>query len=127
MEPTKPEMVELDGHLIFPGSTHLEPNEGIYAFTLTLGYVAGPNASGTSTRSGLVIPRPGSSLATVQSVLGAWMRRQIGGVEGTHHVLFWSFEPNVVFGLTGYGQGPKELTSQELQFEVKQFEDDQQG
>lgn len=121
---TKPEMVEFEGHLIFPGATHLSPNEGTYAFTMTLSYIPSYGVSANSTRTGLVVPRPGSSLGEVKAAVFMWMRRMVGGQDGGHVVMFWSFEPNVVFGITGYGGNPPELTPAKLAEEVKAYTDE---
>lgn len=90
--------VELHGHLIFPGSVELSPsNEGTYAFTLTLSYTPSHGVSAMSTRTGVVVPRPGSTPAEVHAVLAEWMISVIGGQSGGHVVLFRDLTPNDLF------------------------------
>lgn len=91
---------ELHGHQIFSNALSLKPtNKGTYAFTLTLQYAPDYGVQATSTRSGIIVPCQGSTLAEVHAVLFEWMASQVGGRPGGHAVLFREVTPNVEFSV----------------------------
>ena len=116
--------VNFEGHVILPGGEFTEGDaKGVYNYAITMSRSTG-SASITSYRTGLILPRPGSTLAHVRNSLRTFCVSQIGGNPGDWATLYFDLAPNIVFGARGDITGtPDETDPTALAYGVNEYEE----